>query len=330
MQPKVCLIGGTGRSGTKILKKIFQNHPDFNTVPKMGEWRLITDPDGIIDFYNSINSGWSPYYFDVKLRRLRRLLNQVGTVDRLNKVIEYILQKFGLQNNLPVHITKRYIGVNLNKFCPEYPELVNSLINELTEFKYRAAWTGSEFLQKNDMHYHEPFTNNELSKILGNFLRSVMACITKNNNAKHFIEDSTFNICWFDKILQILPEAKLVHIYRDPRDVVASFTNQRFTPKNPQKAAKFYKGMMQQWQGVKKRLSKEKFLELSLEELVNDPERQLKKVCRFYGVKYTPKLLNTNLGRAHSGRWKKDLASDEQKAITKLLEKEITSLGYTL
>lgn len=327
MAPKICLIGGTGRSGTKILKWTFQNHPDFKTVPKIGEWRLITDPGGIVDFYNSLNAGWSPYYYDVKLRRLKKLLEQVGRVDRLNILYEAFLQKSGIQKVFPYHLTQRYIGVNLKKHCPGYQNYVNQLVNNLTQFQYRAAWDASEFLQKNDMAYHHPFDKDELAGILSDFLRQVIDSIVKNKNAKHFIEDSTFNICWFDKILQILPEARLVHIYRDPRDVVASFTKQTFTPRDAEKAAYFYKGMLMQWERVKRNLAKDKFMEISLESLTANPEKELKKVCRFYGVKWDKNLLNTTFKNTSS--WKKDLSKEEQRIVSKILEKEIRKLGYT-
>ncbi|MGM0608940.1 MAG: sulfotransferase family protein [Candidatus Muiribacteriota bacterium] len=326
MKPKVCLIGGTSRSGTKILKWAFKHHPDFKTIPNIGEWRIITDPDGIVDFYNSLNAGWSPYYFDTKLRRLKRILKLVGRVDRLNILYEAFLQKSGIQKFFPYHLSQRYIGVNLQKHCPGYKKHVNQLIENLTQFKYRACWDASRFGQRNDMSYHHPFDKDELAKTLQKFLRNIIASIVKQKNAKHFIEDSTFNICWFDKILEILPEAKLVHIYRDPRDVVASFKQQTFTPRTAKEAALFYKGMIKQWERVKKKLPKDKYLEISLESLVAEPEKQLKNVCRFYGVKYEKDLLKTKL--KPTGRWKKDLTKSEQKIVQKILKDEIRMLGY--
>ena len=39
-------------------------------------------------------------------------------------------------------------------------------------------------------------------------------------------------ILYLDKILEFLPNAKLIHVYRNPKDVIYSFTNQRWLPTN--------------------------------------------------------------------------------------------------
>ena len=58
MDNKVIFIGGSGRSGTNILRKILSNHSKVASLPF--EHRFIIDPNGIIDFYNSFTLNWSP------------------------------------------------------------------------------------------------------------------------------------------------------------------------------------------------------------------------------------------------------------------------------
>jgi hypothetical protein len=51
---KMILIGGTGRSGTSIVKEILANHPDASSLPF--EYRFIIDPDGLADFYTGYSA----------------------------------------------------------------------------------------------------------------------------------------------------------------------------------------------------------------------------------------------------------------------------------
>ena len=49
MDNKVIFIGGSGRSGTNILRKLLSKHSQVASLPF--EHRFIIDPDGIIDFF---------------------------------------------------------------------------------------------------------------------------------------------------------------------------------------------------------------------------------------------------------------------------------------
>lgn len=109
----ICLIGGTGRSGTTILKNVFNNHPE---VANITEWRITIDPDGLIGFYNTFSSGWSPFLYDIKIRRLERLLKDVGKNYFINKLYRYGLRVTGLEQRIPYKLDSRYSVLDVEKY----------------------------------------------------------------------------------------------------------------------------------------------------------------------------------------------------------------------
>ncbi|HKJ32448.1 MAG TPA: sulfotransferase, partial [Balneolales bacterium] len=162
------------------------------------------------------------------------------------------------------------------------------------------------------------------------FYRDVAGRITQKVEADFFMDDNTWNILYFPHLLEMLPEAKLVHIYRDPRDVTASYMQQTWAPSSPIEAAKFYKGIMDRWEIVKKELPPDVYLEISLDKLVQDSESILHKVADFYGIPWDQSLLQIDLSKSHKDRWKKDIPKELQSEVQKILAEHITDFGYEL
>lgn len=325
-KPTICLIGGSGRSGTTIIKKIFGKHPDVALTP--GEWRFIIDPDGLVDFFNAVSSGWTPYYYDVKVRRLEKLLKDVGKRSFVGAICHRAINRLGLSGKIPYNLITRYANINIERFCPDYFMLVEELIKELIDFQYNGQWAGSVLFQQSIFTYKAPFDKHELARIIGGFFRKVVNSVVDNQGSKHFIEDTPWNILCFNKLLELLPEAKLVHIYRDPRDVVASYMKQPWAPSDPLQAANWYKGIMEQWQAVKGVIPCNSYKEISLEDLVADPKNILKGVCEIWDMEWDDSLLETDLTHSHSGRWKKDLTPGQQKQVSDILGDQLDILGY--
>ncbi|GAG26602.1 unnamed protein product, partial [marine sediment metagenome] len=50
------LIGGTGRSGTSILKQVLASHPKVIALPT--ELRIIVDPGGALDLKRALTDRW--------------------------------------------------------------------------------------------------------------------------------------------------------------------------------------------------------------------------------------------------------------------------------
>ncbi len=321
---KISLIGGSGRSGTTILSKIFSMHPQFVNVP---EWRFLIDPDGIIDFYCSYEN-WSPYHFDLKLKRLEKLLYQTSSSNIFEKLIRYFDQFLIKYSGNNLKLSPRYTGISVLDFSPNYLILVNQLIDELRDFEYYGEWVGLSGGYTRNLSYSSTMDRREINLILRKFLLSVMSDVTKHQSKINYLEKNTWNILWFDKIQELLPESKMVHVYRDPRDVVTSFAQQTWMPSDIIKSAKVYRDLLNRWEKVKTRVKPETYMEISLESLVKDPISITKDICYFWGVDWSKELLDIDLSKSNSGRWKNELSLAEIDAIESILDEPLHNLGY--
>ena len=142
------------------------------------------------------------------------------------------------------------------------------------------------------------------------------------------MEDNTWNILYLKEIAELLPGARLIHIYRDPRDVVASFTQQTWTPSDAVESARFYRNLMDRWQHVKQQVPEDFFMEISLEELVQHKENMLQEICAFWSLEWDDKLMELELNKAHRGRWEKDIPANQLEEVLEILTPYLEMLGY--
>ena len=322
---KVCLIGGTGRSGTTILKRLFSEHPSAAFVP---EWRFTIDPDGLADFYNTFCHAWSPFLFDVRVKRLRDLLRALGRDRFLERAYSYAMARTRIENWIPVRLGRQYAGIGIVRRCPHFLQYVDELVESLTEFSYAGQWNGTKFLEATHLSFAGRLNPTKLAAILGTFWRNVIRDTCQTQGVEYYVDDNPWNILWFDTLQTLLPEAKLVHIYRDPRDVVASYMHVRWAPQNAHQAARWYKEIMNRWFDVRATLAEGSFIEVALEDLVARPRPVIERISAFWGLPWDDCLLRTNLDGSQTGRWKEDFTPEEIQAVTGELKTELSALGY--
>lgn len=320
----ICLIGGSGRSGTTLINDIFSNHPDVATVP---EWRFLVDPDGILDFYSSSNS-WSPFVADLKVKRLGKLLKGVGGGGKQEKRVASAIKRLERLIKSPVKLTPRYFDIPTKQFCPNFEKHCDELIRRLIKYKYYASWSGMSAFDPNRMYYSARYTPSELNEIFNQFLLGVIGEVCNVQGKTSYMEKNTWNILYFDKILQLLPSAKMLHIYRDPRDVIASYKQQSWMPNDIIACSDIYKDIMHRWFEIKNDIPKTSYYEISLESLVRAPEKAVRALCRFWDLRYYDVLNGMDLTRSHSGRWKAELSEEELEMMNEIIEPIIFELGY--
>lgn len=325
IQPKILMVGGTGRSGTSITKEIIALHPQAASLPF--EYRFIIDPDGLVDFYASSVATWSPYLADRRLKRLQRLLNRLAREALHHRLLSNLIQRLDPGGRLFSPHT--YHGWELSRHLPNFEHHAETLMSNLIEFSFPACWVGTESYERSPVIYHmSPKRKEELAQILGDFIRSVVFDLLEETGKDFFVEDNTWNALFAREIFEILPHAKFIHVYRDPRDVVASFSHQRWSPTDKRQAAQWYKAMITHWFTVRSTLPPNSYYEMSLEKLVAAPERTVREICRFSEIEFDEAMIQIDLSHSHSGRWETEYSREEKALVQGVLGNVIEELGY--
>ena len=114
----------------------------------------------------------------------------------------------------------------------------------------------------------------------------------------------------YRRLLSLWPEARFVHIRRDPRDVAPSWVKMGWYG-NTWSAAKAWGEVEQEWLDVRESIPQEQRYEVSFERLIEDARGELQRLCYFLGVEYSDTMLeypeNSTYGEvdpSEAGKWK--------------------------
>lgn len=323
--PPILFIGGSGRSGTNVTKAFLARHSHVSALPF--EHRFLVDPDGLVDFYATYSASWSPYLADRRLKRLERFLQQMAGEPWWHRFAGRLLRRLNRDGRL---ITpRRYHGWRLGRHFPGFEQEVERLLADLRRFVFPAAWVGSEsYTLRSTIHHGPPRTRAELAAILGRFVDDVIAAHLRATGKALFVEDNTWNILFARELLDLVPQGRLLHVHRDPRDVVASLVAQRWSPHTPLQAAIWYRDIMNHWLAVRADLPQRAYLEVSLEALVTQTEETVRHICAFAGLPFEPALVDVDLSRSNSGRWRSDFSPREQAQVEEVVGDFVVHFGY--
>jgi hypothetical protein len=153
-------------------------------------------------------------------------------------------------------------------------------------------------------------------------------------------------------LLDIFPGAKILHIYRDGRDVAVSWLRIRFGPRNLFSAATAWKNMVGAGCQAGAALPPETYLEVRYESLISHPEYTMKQVCEFIGEPFTDAVLRPTamtLGSRHrhligarlprwspareilsanAGKWRKQMSLSDKVLFESVAGDLLAALGY--
>jgi len=96
-------------------------------------------------------------------------------------------------------------------------------------------------------------------------------------------------------ILEIFPSCKIIHLYRDGRDVALSLIPTYFGQSNVYTAASHWKRLVTEGRRMGRSFGPKKYLEIRYEDLLDQPKETLQQICEFIEEKFTQEMLRLNI-----------------------------------
>lgn len=186
--------------------------------------------------------------------------------------------------------------------------LVEVLLGEVHAKKVAKANCSAEektILEKQLEEYKEELNaykgdDYSLKGVLTRFIKGYNDTFCKIENPKCWIEKTTSTEIYALELAEIFPNAKFIHIIRDPRDNWASLSSgweKRYQNFNDDlrrlKQSLIERGKLglEMAKYNQETLGSEKYHVLKFEDLTYEPEKHMKSLANFIGIEYTKNLL---------------------------------------
>jgi hypothetical protein len=145
------------------------------------------------------------------------------------------------------------------------------------------------------------FEESEFRSLLHSYLLQLLKPMTSGlSPGEIFLEKTPSHALYISEIMDFLPNSKIIHLLRDPRDVTASIVaasrgwGANWAPSNAGGAASMWVQHVAAVQMAKPHVPPSQFLEIRYETLSAETERTLQKIAEFLDITWDP----TELARA--------------------------------
>lgn len=125
---------------------------------------------------------------------------------------------------------------------------------------------------------------------LSDVIDCVMNILMQREHKSIWADKTPEYLVHIEKLHQVFPKARFIHIIRDGRDVCLSLLRKGWRGSNVRKIADYWSQYVSKGVESGRRLPGELYLEIMYEDLVLDTENSLKKICAFLDVEYNKKM----------------------------------------
>lgn len=170
---------------------------------------------------------------------------------------------------------------------------------------------------------------------------SLMRFFARVHGRRRCGEKTPHNALVAEMLCQWYPCASVIHLLRDPRDAVASLLRMPWAPGNVRSNARSWlRFNLAAW----RLRSSPRYLLVRYEQLVAQPEQELRRICAFVGEEYSPAMLVPNwdptadlpwFRRAEEpvttgrlGKWREELTADQVALVEWYVGSHMEKFGY--
>ena len=137
-----------------------------------------------------------------------------------------------------------------------------------------------------------------------------------------------------DRLGSVWPDARYIHLLRDPRDVARSTIAMGWAG-NVWTGVERWLEAEAAWSRLRDGLPRDRWVELHYESLVQDPEGQLQAICDFLGVRYDARMLEYPEFTTYpapdpsvASRWQQTLSEEELGLLEQRVGSRLADCGY--
>ena len=173
----------------------------------------------------------------------------------------------------------------------------------------------------------------------------------RKENKRRWGDKTPWYVTEISTLFELFPSCKIIHIYRDGRDVALSWMRAPFGPENIYTAARRWKNHVKTGRHVGITLPLETYLEVRYETLLSHPEATMKSVCAFLKEPFCRDVLKpsfierqnlpttivkrentrfpkTKIVSSNSGKWKEAMLRSDQILFESVAGDLLRTLGY--
>tara|TARA_Y100001968_G_scaffold238272_1_gene221599 strand:+ start:1065 stop:2084 length:1020 start_codon:yes stop_codon:yes gene_type:complete len=326
-------IGGTGRCGTTVMANYLASDSNFHLPCR--ENKLFVEQDGFIDLMDIFTNHNCPIRKHIAISRFIEWAKRLAIIGcetvQLNPYLNILSESIGyhkaaekLQRDLPdqnVHI--HGIGHRFKK--GHYEKCINNFINKIIHKVNKDGTFNTAGMMK-PFYLAKDLKRSQILEYIRNFAYELYG---EDENIR-WIDDTPSNSKQLPSLIEIFPNAKFIHMVRNPFDVADSMIEKVWSPYNTILDA--LKGIQihhKHLYNLSSTLEKDNLITIKLEDLVMDPLLIQEKLSVFLGSQLNLNQSIISQKKAHINRHNHCIKDEEIKELS-FLNEWMNKMGYNL
>lgn len=210
----------------------------------------------------------------------------IGTQRSGSNLLRVILdQSSDIASPHPPHILVTF-GPMMARYEPMNRENYRQLVSDVVDFVEAnpVPWEGVSLNKELIFSASERYTLFDLNRL-------IYEAAAKVKNARYWCCKSMANVHYAKELEEFGVIDKYIFLYRDGRDVAASFKKAVVGDKHTYFLAKQWAEDQEACLGLAAQLSPDRFFSLNYETLISEPEDTVRKLCAFLDIRYYDEML---------------------------------------